>query len=118
MADTAAVVRLMLHAADRLEQEDPLKILPTNYRQYSDGLDCYRRATSASVAVTYAAVMLRMVAAFMVDEPADAAVCDDMMTTGLLGDEINHFCERPQGHTGWHEEGDMRWRDNAPKDTS
>lgn len=70
MADTAEVVRLMLHAADRLEREDPYAILPRNYRQYSDAPDCHQRAASASVAVTYAAVMLRMVAAFMVDEPS------------------------------------------------
>ncbi|MET0416651.1 MAG: hypothetical protein ABW022_11590 [Actinoplanes sp.] len=68
MANTTEMLRIMRHAAARLEQEDAQAILPDNYRQYSDADDCRERALSADMAMTYASVVLRMVAAAIDDE--------------------------------------------------
>lgn len=69
MANTSEMLRIMRHAAERLEQEDAQKILPENYRSYSDASDCRHKAVSVDLAMTYAAVVLRMVIAAMEDEP-------------------------------------------------
>jgi hypothetical protein len=51
MADTAEIIAIMRHAAQRLEEEDA------------------RGSRSTDVAMTYAAVVLRMVAAVMDETP-------------------------------------------------
>lgn len=65
MADGAEIVRLMRHAADRLDEEDPIKILPENFRSFSDGRAVLDRAVSMSAAVAYATAILRTVAAVL-----------------------------------------------------
>lgn len=73
MANTTEILRMMRHAAERLEEEDPIKVLPPNYLQYSDAAVYYRRALSQALANTYAASVLRMVAAVMDDQAEPAA---------------------------------------------
>jgi hypothetical protein len=68
MANTTEMLRIMRHAAERLEQENAQDILPENYRQFSDRSDCFERAVSADIAMAYAAVVLRMVAAAIDDD--------------------------------------------------
>jgi len=60
MADTAAIVRLMTHAADRLAEEEPHDIVPPGAR-----IDYRERAVSAAAAMTYAEAILRTVAAVL-----------------------------------------------------
>jgi len=71
VADTTEMLRLMRHAADLLDAQNPLDVLPENFRQYSDAGDCLRRATAAAVAAGVASTVLRMVAAAMTDQPKE-----------------------------------------------
>lgn len=76
VANTAEIIAIMRHAAQRLEQEDAQRILPDSIGSFSQATACRARAASADMAMTYAAVVLRMVAAVMEDgtaEPADSA---------------------------------------------
>lgn len=58
MADTAAIVRLMKHAANRLAEEDAQQIASLGTR--SERTD---QAASAAMAMAYAEAILRTVAA-------------------------------------------------------
>ena len=58
MADTAAIVRLMNHAADRLAEETIDDLLPSGA-----SAERHERVTSVAVAMAYAAGILRTVAA-------------------------------------------------------
>lgn len=72
MADSAEIIRMMRHAAARLEQEDAQAILPDSYRKYSGARECLDAAVSADMAMTYGAAVLRLVASFLSDgEPAE-----------------------------------------------
>ncbi len=74
MADSVEIIRMMRHAASRLEQEDAQAILPDNYRKYSDARECLDAAVSADMAMTYGAAVLRLVASFLSDgESAEPA---------------------------------------------
>lgn len=64
MADTAAIVRLMRHAADRLAEEDVSEIAMGDTR-----LERQEGATSAAAAMVYAEAILRTVAAALDDNP-------------------------------------------------
>lgn len=74
MANTTEMLRLMRHAADLLDAQDPMDVLPENFRQYSDAGDCLRTASAVAVAAGTASAVLRMVAAAMDDEPDRVAV--------------------------------------------
>ena len=65
MADTAAIVNLMRHAADRLAEEDVHEIVPPGSR-----IEYRQRAISASTAMAYAEAILRTVAAVLDDGEA------------------------------------------------
>lgn len=65
MADSAAIVRLMKHAADRLAEEDVHEILSPGA-----SVDRGYRAASAAMAMAYAEAILRTVAAVL-DETAE-----------------------------------------------
>jgi hypothetical protein len=69
MADTAEIIAIMRHAAARLEEEDAQEIVPVGAGSYSWGTEARARALSADLAMTYAAVVLRMVAAVMDETP-------------------------------------------------
>lgn len=60
MADSAAIVRLMKHAADRLAEEDVHEIVPPGSR-----MEYRERAISAGTAMAYAEAILRTVAAVL-----------------------------------------------------
>lgn len=67
MADSAEIVRLMRHAADRLAEEDVHAIVPPGVR-----IEYREAAISASAAMVYAEAILRTVAAVL----AEAEVAD------------------------------------------
>lgn len=74
MANTTEMIRLMRHAADRLAEESDMPELREAVHRLG-GQSTYRpaldRLQSVAIAVTYAEVLLRMVAAAMDDESAD-----------------------------------------------
>lgn len=63
MADSAEIVRLMKHAADRLAEEDVHEVA-----EAMTGAERRERATSAAMAMTYAEAILRTVAAVLDEE--------------------------------------------------
>jgi hypothetical protein len=77
MADTRAMIAIILHAADRLRQEDPAvaaRIL-VDYSADDDSVKhAITRCRSQTVAMAYAEAVLRMVAACMNtdDEPPES----------------------------------------------
>lgn len=66
MADSAELLRLMRHAADRLSEEDVVEVVPPGARaEYRD------RAVSIGMAMSYAEAILRTVAAVLDDGEVD-----------------------------------------------
>lgn len=74
VANTAEIIAIMRHAAQRLSEEDAQRILPANVGSFSDANACRKRAASADTAMAYAGVVLRMVAAIM-EEDAPRSEC-------------------------------------------
>jgi hypothetical protein len=70
MADTAAIVNLMRHAADRLAVEDTGELYLSGARA-----EHRERVASVGMAMTYAEAILRTVAAVL-DESNDPEVTD------------------------------------------
>jgi hypothetical protein len=70
VANTTEMLRIMRHAAQRLEEEDASAIIPQGAGAGTSwATEAREQARSADLAMTYAAVVLRMVAAAMDDEP-------------------------------------------------
>lgn len=69
MADSAEIVRLMRHAADRLAEEDVHEIVSPGA-----GVERSARAASAAMAMAYAEAILRTVAAVLSDSDEDPNV--------------------------------------------
>jgi hypothetical protein len=82
VANTAEIIAIMRHAAQRLSEEDAQRILPANVGSFSDANACRKRAVSTDLAMTYAAVVLRMVAAVMEEEPPELKSLDAAPNSG------------------------------------
>lgn len=76
MASTPEMLRIIRHAADQLDAQDPavngrLAIEDRYSATPKDAkLRAWQRATGEQVAISYASAVLRMVAACMDDEPS------------------------------------------------
>lgn len=84
MSDTTEMVRLIRHAADRLNEEGPISLLPNTMSRVEEER-CIPALQSMAAAMAYAQAILRMVAACM--EPESEPIVKAMARVrALIGD--------------------------------